>query len=245
MLMRRLFVVLALAAALLAGSTVWAAPPNFKLKKGAEGKLCLDCHAGQLDDILKRPFVHTPVRSRECTGCHNPHASDHGKLLAGDASKACASCHDMVPAKARSTHKPLAEKGCTGCHDPHASAFKFNLVKGGNDLCASCHKGIADAAAKAKVKHRPIEQRGCVACHDPHGSAKASSLLSSDVPGLCVGCHKTDNPLFASKHQGYPVAKARCTACHARHCRRAGEGARSDEGAYRGGEAVRRSGHAV
>jgi predicted CXXCH cytochrome family protein len=119
MVSRSLIPLLALAAGLAAGPA--AAAPNFKLKKGAEGKLCLECHAGQLDEVLKRPFVHTPVRSRECTGCHNPHASDHGKLLGGEPSKACLACHQVVPSGARSRHRPIEEKGCT-CHEPHAAS---------------------------------------------------------------------------------------------------------------------------
>ena len=91
-------IVLALVAApLLAGA---APPPNFKLKPGAEGKLCLDCHSGQLEAVLKKPFVHTPVKSRQCIGCHNPHASEHGKLLAQAPNASCAACHKNVVPKA-------------------------------------------------------------------------------------------------------------------------------------------------
>ncbi len=103
-------VVLALVAApLLAGA---APPPNFKLKPGAEGKLCLDCHSGQLEAVLKKPFVHTPVKSRQCIGCHNPHASEHGKLLAQAPNASCAACHkNVVPKAPVSTHRPVAREG--------------------------------------------------------------------------------------------------------------------------------------
>ena len=37
------------------------------------------------------------------------------------------------------------------------------------------------------------------------------------MPGLCLGCHKADRPIFAKQHMGYPVAKARCTSCHDPH----------------------------
>jgi predicted CXXCH cytochrome family protein len=209
-------IVLALVAApLLAGA---APPPNFKLKPGAEGKLCLDCHSGQLEAVLKKPFVHTPVKSRQCIGCHNPHASEHGKLLGQAPNASCAACHkNVVPKAPVSTHKPIAEKGCVACHDPHASGFKANLVKSEQELCGSCHKPVVEAAKKARFKHAPIERSGCVTCHDPHGSAKAGVLLKDDVPGLCVGCHKTDRPIFAKQHQGYSVGKSRCTSCHDPH----------------------------
>jgi predicted CXXCH cytochrome family protein len=189
----------------------------FKLKPGADGKLCLDCH-GNFNEILKKSSVHTPVRARQCVGCHSPHASSHGKLLAADRGAICISCHArVVPATAKSAHAPVAAGRCVECHDPHASGFKNNLVKGGNDLCATCHKPLVDHAAKARIKHRPLEKDGCASCHDAHGSATAVTLLKKDVPELCVGCHKADGAIFLKKHSGYPVGSARCTSCHDPH----------------------------
>jgi predicted CXXCH cytochrome family protein len=186
-----------------------------KLKPGAEGRLCLDCHT-DFADVLKKASVHTPVRSQECVGCHSPHASNHGKLLAASGNAVCAECHPGVPvAGAKSVHKPVAE-GCTKCHDPHASGFAQNLVKAPQELCTSCHKALGDAIAAAKYKHRPLEKGGCVTCHDPH-SSPGVTLLKKDVPGLCLGCHKSDGAVFAKKHMGYPVEKARCTSCHDPH----------------------------
>ncbi len=98
-------------------------PEKHKLKKGAEGQLCLGCHA-KLERELAKPSVHTPVKSRQCTGCHNPHASQHGKLLSDEIGPTCLSCHrDVVPAKARSAHAPAASGDCASCHAPHASDF--------------------------------------------------------------------------------------------------------------------------
>ena len=213
--MRSRILLALLAVLLLPPARALAAPDPFKLKPGADGKVCLGCHSGELDPVLKKPFVHTPVKSRNCVGCHSPHAANHGKMLADEPGKICASCHDVVPAKPRSTHKPV-ESGCTNCHDPHASNFKNNLVKAPRDLCAGCHKPVLDTATAAKFKHYPVEQ-DCTTCHDPHGSASSASLLKSAVPQLCVGCHKMNRPNLVAKHQGYPVATARCTACHDPH----------------------------
>ena len=209
---------LALAAATLgAASAAPAGSANkFKLKPGANGNVCLDCHGGDFEKNLKKPFVHTPVKSRDCVGCHNPHTSDHGKFLAAEGGKTCAACHSVVPDKPKSSHKPVADGGCLTCHDPHASSFKNNLVKAPAELCAGCHKPVSEAAAKAKFKHKPVEQ-GCSTCHDPHGSAQSTTLLKAGVPDLCVRCHKVDKPLFAQKHLNYPVGKARCTSCHDPH----------------------------
>ena len=189
---------------------------KFKLKPGATGQVCLDCH-GDFQDVVKKASVHTPVKSRDCSGCHNPHASDHGKLLAAEPGQVCALCHDVVPANAKSKHKVISDKGCSACHDAHASANKYQLLKPQAELCGSCHKPITDGAAKSKYKHKPLEQQGCVACHEPHGSAKAGHLLKGEVPALCLGCHKTTTPIFAKAHLNYPVAKSNCTSCHDPH----------------------------
>jgi predicted CXXCH cytochrome family protein len=211
----RTALLLALAAAAVPAS-VLAQASKFKLKPGATGQACLECHAA-FEDLLKKPSVHTPVKAKQCTSCHNPHASNHAKLLDADAGKVCLDCHGgLVPASAKSVHKPVAETRCMGCHDPHASANKQNLVKPVGELCASCHKKITDGAAKAKFKHRPVEQ-GCTTCHDPHASAAAPGILKKAVPALCVGCHKVDRPIFAKQHLGYNVSKSDCVSCHDPH----------------------------
>ncbi|MFT3916388.1 MAG: cytochrome c3 family protein [Anaeromyxobacteraceae bacterium] len=216
--MKTRILALALACGFAAGPALAAAPnPKFKLKPGADGKLCIDCHGGQLQKTLEKPFVHTPVKARACTGCHNPHAADHGKLLARTGDGACVSCHaNVVPAKPVSTHPVIKEKGCVSCHDPHASSVKNVLLKPETELCAGCHKPVVEAAAKAKFKHRPVTE-GCGACHDPHGSAAARGILKAAEPALCLGCHKTTSPLFSKAHQGYKVEKSTCTSCHDPH----------------------------
>lgn len=188
----------------------------FKLKPGATGKVCMDCHVN-IQETVKKPFVHTPVKSGDCTGCHNPHTSSHGKLLAADSKQICAQCHaTVIPADARSSHKPVAEGNCMKCHSPHASENRFNMLRAGNALCLDCHKAMGDTLAKVKHKHSPVTT-GCLTCHLPHASSKAGFLLKDEVPALCTGCHKVDKPIFIKQHMNYPVAKARCTACHDPH----------------------------
>jgi DmsE family decaheme c-type cytochrome len=189
---------------------------KFKLKPGARGKNCLNCHAN-FAEKLKMPSVHTPVKAGECTGCHNPHDSSHGKLLAANPSKICFTCHaDIVPEKAASGHKVVVEGNCIKCHDPHASKNKFNLLASGNELCFGCHKDMGETIKKVKFKHYPVD-RGCLNCHNPHASEKSPSLLKADVPTLCVSCHKVEAPAFKKQHMNYPVGKARCTSCHDPH----------------------------
>ena len=189
---------------------------RYRLKPGAKGRLCLGCHT-TFGDVLKQPFVHTPVKNGECSDCHDPHASDHGKLLAEEPSRICLSCHaDVVPAKAKSAHGNVLEGNCTKCHDPHGSPNKGNLLKGGNDLCFGCHAELAKAIAEAKFRHPPVS-KSCLTCHSPHAGETTKALLSKEAPGLCVACHKPDQPAFQRAHLNYPVARGDCGSCHDPH----------------------------
>lgn len=216
---RSISLVMSLLVAVLLTVTAAHAQDNtlkFKLKPGASGTLCLKCHVAT-QETVKKPFVHTPLKTGDCAGCHNPHTSSHGKLLAKETVNICSLCHSsVIPKDARSAHKVVAEGGCMKCHDPHAATNKFNLVKGGNDLCFGCHKAMGETLAKVKFKHSPVG-KGCLTCHDPHASAQNGFLLRNAVPVLCVGCHKTDKPVFIKAHMNYPVANSRCTSCHDPH----------------------------
>jgi predicted CXXCH cytochrome family protein len=188
---------------------------RFKLQPGADGKVCFECHA-DFQQKLKKSFVHTPVKGGDCTSCHNPHASEHGKLLATDEKQICRTCHDdLVPKQAKSVHPPVAAGNCVGCHDPHASDNKFELSRAGVETCGSCHTGISDRWRQVRVKHAGAAG-SCGACHEVHASAEAEHLLKGEEPALCLRCHKPDKS-FAARHMGYPVQKAACTSCHDPH----------------------------
>lgn len=189
---------------------------TFKLKPGARGKNCLNCHAA-FNEALKQASVHTPVKDGNCSDCHNPHAAKHGKLLAESPSQICTTCHPQIlPAKRVSAHPDVVSGNCVKCHDPHASKFKGNLVAAGNELCVGCHKELGGAIAAAKFKHAPVS-KSCLSCHDPHAGEETPFLLAKSAPALCVDCHKTEQPNFQKAHLGYPVGKADCTSCHDPH----------------------------
>lgn len=188
----------------------------YRLKETDQKKLCLACHT-EFAQKLQKPVVHTAVQSGECSACHDPHVSSHGKLLSAEAGEMCAGCHQgVVPANARSTHKVAADGECRQCHDPHASDNAALLLGKGDALCFGCHKDIEAAVGSAKFTHSPVRQ-GCLSCHAPHGSDQAASLLRTGVPALCVQCHKPGAPAFQARHMNYPVAKADCTSCHDPH----------------------------
>ena len=210
------------AIALLLCAVVAAAPAKddknakFKLKPGASGNLCVECHTG-FQDTLKLPFVHTPVKAGNCADCHDPHASEHGKLLEEEPDRICAKCHgSMVPDQAKSAHEPVVKGQCVACHDPHASAQKAVLKTSGNALCLSCHQDLGTAIQAATHRHNPVD-KNCLGCHDPHASTPAVALLKKASPALCLDCHKPDAPNFAKRHMNYPVTGADCASCHDPH----------------------------
>ena len=207
--------VLGVAMVLLVASRA-SAEADFKLKPGARGRICLDCHDG-FADVLKKRFVHTPVAKGDCSGCHSPHASKHARLLAYETSEICYACHeDMLVPDAKSAHEVFTEGRCVSCHDPHAADNKMVLVKAGSELCFECHKELGNQIRANEFQHEPVT-KSCLECHNPHVSAESPKLLKDEDPGLCLGCHESDKASFRSKHQNYPVQRGRCSACHNPH----------------------------
>ena len=90
-------------------SALAQAEGKFKLKPGARGKLCLSCHS-TFSDKMKERHIHTPLAKGDCSGCHNPHASNHAMMMDGDADSICYKCHDSaVPEAAASVHQMVAD----------------------------------------------------------------------------------------------------------------------------------------
>ncbi|MDT8405434.1 cytochrome c3 family protein [Sulfuriflexus sp.] len=166
---------------------------------------------------MNAKHVHTPLAQGDCSGCHNPHASNHGMLLDADADSICYNCHDnVVPEGAVSSHQVAADGNCVSCHDPHSSDNPANLVKGGSDLCFDCHKELGEKIALNKFGHSPVK-KNCLTCHNPHASANNDNLLKAEEPAVCLNCHKTSSSGFKLRHMNYPVEQARCSTCHDPH----------------------------
>jgi predicted CXXCH cytochrome family protein len=204
-----------LACALLAPSPAGAAG-DFRLRKGARGKLCVDCHDG-IQEVLQKRFVHTPLAEGDCTGCHNPHTSNHDKLLGAEPDNICQECHDdMVVPDAQSTHQVFLEGKCVSCHDPHATDNKNVLLEAGSKLCFECHEAMGEKIASNEFGHEPVLE-DCLECHNPHLSEKSTKLLKEEQPTLCLDCHKAAKPSFTKAHREYPVQQGRCSHCHDPH----------------------------
>ena len=189
--------------------------PNFRLKKGARGDLCIECHDA-FKETLRMPFIHKPLAKGDCSSCHNPHTSRHEMFLSAEPGRICYECHDdLVPAGAKSVHKVVDEGKCSSCHDPHAAANKNNLLKAGSDLCFECHRELVERIRVNEFEHDPVAD-DCLECHNAHASEDNPKLLKDGQPSLCLGCHEIDAS-FKRRHKNYPVERARCTSCHDPH----------------------------
>jgi DmsE family decaheme c-type cytochrome len=209
------FLVVAVTLSVFAGAPVNAAN-DFRLKPGAITKVCVECH-DEFGEVLKRPFLHTPVAKGDCAGCHNPHTAKHAMLLAADSGEICQGCHEeMYKGETKSAHQVFAEGKCFSCHDPHGAKNKKNLIRSGSDLCIECHVELGERIAANEFEHDPVSD-DCLECHNPHSSKKSINLLVDAQPSLCLGCHEAGGSSFRLAHKSYPVQKARCTSCHDPH----------------------------
>ncbi|MHB1156715.1 MAG: cytochrome c3 family protein [Phycisphaerales bacterium] len=145
-----------------------ASPQPHLLKQRAD-KLCLTCHdkplpahdghtIADMRPTLNQKFLHGPVRSGDCTACHNVHGAGHERLLVQTFPKTfyakfdlqnyalCFTCHnkDLVldektvnltgfrdgDENLHYVHVHRAEKGrtCKTCHDIHGSDLPNHIA---------------------------------------------------------------------------------------------------------------------
>jgi predicted CXXCH cytochrome family protein len=162
-------------------------------------------------------FVHGPVATGNCQGCHEVHAAPGKALLSISGNRLCFSCHDDKESLVEQENlHPAVLEGCTTCHDPHSGAARLMLSGTGDQLCGDCHEAVSARATSAQVPHLAMEQ-GCVGCHDPHGSGRG--LMRAKEPGsFCFGCHpEFSDRLKMHSHLHRPVAAGECWGCHDPH----------------------------
>ena len=135
--------------------------------------LCVSCHGNDklADDkgvkmtnfkklLKKNKFAHAPVQAKDCSACHQPHGSQHMRLLNKDYPPTfyapydpknyalCYQCHNnKIMAKARTTtltgfrdgdlnlhylHVNMKDRGrtCRACHEVHAADNGHLIRKG-------------------------------------------------------------------------------------------------------------------
>lgn len=184
-----------------------------------EDELCWLCH-GSMGAKLGDLVVHQPFEAGRCTECHNPHASDYGKLVSMPLQELCLTCHPIGPELARDqVHPPVAQGWCVDCHDPHASDFRGMTPVSQTELCFRCHPSVAGLSGMP-VQHAPFINGQCTDCHEPHGADNRPLLVKND-PRICYDCHPGIANQFdlASTH---PVGLTLvCSSCHNPHAAQA------------------------
>jgi predicted CXXCH cytochrome family protein len=152
-----------------------------------------------------------------CTACHDPHASDHTRLLRAESTATlCQSCHPAE--RFPHPHGPFGSGECVACHEPHESDF-VRLLRGGEgaEHCFLCHEETHDAIAGAAYVHEPAGQ-DCRTCHEPHGADHPHSMRQP-VDRSCFECHPDVEELVAgvAAPHGALSTLDRCANCHDAH----------------------------
>ncbi len=186
-----------------------------RFDKGAQRRLCLDCHKDVAADVTAGRGYHgraPEAKGKDCRTCHTDHKGREAKMVRLDEAHfdhaqtdfplreghakpgiECKSCH-----VAGKRHRE-APGECVACHR------KDDAHKGGlGTKCAECHtekgwKAVAFDHARTRFalagKHA---QAKCAACHEKG---------YKDTARECVACHRKDDA-----HKGSFGPK--CESCH-------------------------------
>ncbi|MCX7793167.1 MAG: cytochrome c3 family protein [Thermodesulfovibrionales bacterium] len=173
--------------------------------------LCWTCH----QEPKPLSSTHPPFKQGLCTGCHNPHESEHSGLLKESPEKVCLSCHEDKH-KGNFLHGPSAAGDCFYCHGAHQSEKKFLLKNKEPDLCLDCHYDISIELKKPSI--HPAINSGCSSCHNPHASNYRKFLINQG-DRLCFSCHPLiEEKISRSKSVHRPIKTDKaCASCHLPH----------------------------
>ncbi len=182
--------------------------------------ICYECHEAS---AFENKVVHGALEEG-CTGCHNPHSSNKGKLLLSPAPELCYKCHDKFEGKV--VHGPVSEGECLECHTPHSGSKAKLLSNNPPDLCFTCHDS---EMFKGRIVHSPVAGGKCISCHTAHAGAKF--LLPGSPNAACKGCHAGQangkhvlsgfggggHPVDSKDDPSSPGEKMSCLSCHFPH----------------------------
>lgn len=156
-----------------------------QFKRGLSAKepdVCFGCHDSSK---FTKKSIHSVIKLRGCTGCHDPHSSKDPKFLKAPSSEICFTCHEKAMFTKKLVHVAIG-MGCSACHDPHSTEYPNNLVQKMPDLCFGCHE---DTDFLRKNKHKPVADNRCMRCHNPH-STDDIALLRREPNRVCLECHQ-------------------------------------------------------
>ena len=175
------------------------ASENERLLVNKAPELCFSCHAAQLKDAQghmlpatkslfedKEAILHPPFSGGKCSLCHQPHASESGRLL-----------NKPYPADFYARYTKDTYGVCFTCH----SSKKFEEPR---TLSETQFRN-----GNLNLHHRHVNRdkgRSCGACHSPHGSRQ---------PRLIHQTFPFGAKLLGLKYEKTETGGTCSTACHA------------------------------
>jgi len=152
--------------------------------------VCLTCHSDQAE-LHSKKVLHQPAFQQGCAACHDPHGSDHPKLLRAEGNALCLECHapDAKPTIDAQNHLALIFGGRVKLPQDYFSKVVRLPLQGGMGHPVLGHpvSDVHDPADETKIKTKI----GCLSCHQPHASGGRALLVTDQPPNLqfCRRCH--------------------------------------------------------
>lgn len=108
------------------------------IKADSVNELCYTCHAEKRGPFL---FEHAPVRE-DCISCHEPHGSNHARMLAQKAPNLCWNCHLTGSGHFGSGDNFSTEKGVQVAPPGAPSGYPTVNSRFIERSCRTCHVKI-------------------------------------------------------------------------------------------------------
>ena len=108
------------------------------IKADSKNELCYTCHAEKRGPFL---FEHAPVKE-DCVTCHEPHGSNHSRLLAQKTPNLCWNCHLTGSGHFGSGDNFSTEKGVQVAPPGAPSGFPTVNSRFIERSCRTCHVKI-------------------------------------------------------------------------------------------------------
>jgi DmsE family decaheme c-type cytochrome len=141
-------------------------------KSDRRSATCLKCHQDAGAQFKMRSHHPVTEGGMSCTGCHDPHGSDHTALKS--RSDQCLACHQSHRGPKVFEHAPVVED-CMNCHAPHGSPNRALLSVSQPSVCLQCH-------SVAQGKHGISTEKG-------PGANSGTRSISGTVLRGCTNCH--------------------------------------------------------
>ncbi len=194
-------------------------PDELPLLEEKQVDICDNCHKSKIFNRLRRTYkyIHKPVKTGECTICHEIHISENEHMLNMPQDELCASCHAAFVKKVKAAkHIHLGgmfERICTKCHNPHSSNLKALLIDVRKGICTTCHEAFTGEKEGVEYKsiHKPVVQGKCYVCHEIHKGANKMFLIRAETNDTCKVCHEDKMAV------GHGVKLSTCSDCHTSH----------------------------